>query len=383
MLHAVKWRLLLLLVSSMGCSPSNLNFSEPADMAALPPDLPPVRFATRTCASGEGAAAVAVANLNKGDTLPDVVVSNSQDGTLTVYLNQGTDGCPDPSTYRTGRGASALAIGDVNADGSADVVVATGGDNTVSVHMGNEDGTLRPAATYQVPTAIALAVGDIDGKNGLDVVALSSTENAARVLFNQGGGMLSLDATSYFAGRLLFALTLAPLQTGALDLLLASAGDDRIGILSSGMKRWATAQQLQPAYLVTPVAVMTADLNGDGRPDLIVPSHNNDLVLVLLNQGNYQFWSRTIAVGHHPLAVAVADMTHDRQPDVVVLNAGEDTLQVIVNLGQGEFATSPRLTFQTGKQPIAVAAGDLNADGIDDLVVVHRSANVLTLFGTR
>ena len=106
-------------------------------------------------------------------------------------------------------------------------------------------------------------------------------------------------------------------------------------------------------------------------------------MLVLLNQGSYKFASRNIAVGHHPLAVAVAELTHDERPDVVVLNAGENTLQVIVNLGQDAFATSPLLKFQTGEQPVALAAGDLNADGAADLVVVHRSASMLTVLGTR
>lgn len=382
MLRAVKWMLLLTLVSSLDCGSTYEAFLDP-DMGAFPmPDLPPVRFSTRTCASAEGATAVAVANLDR-DTRPDIVVSNSQDSTLTVYLNQGMADCPAAKTYLTGRSPSALSVGDVSGDGFADIVVATGGDNTVSVHRGNGDGTLLPASTYQVPTASSLALGDIDGKNGLDVVALSSTENAARVLFNQGGGMLSLDPTQYFAGRLLFSLALAPLQTSALDLILASAGDDRIGILSEGRKLWTSVQQLQPAGLITPVAVMAADLNADGRLDLIVPSHNNDLVLVLLNQGSYKFASRNIAVGHHPLAVAVADLTHDERPDVVVLNAGENTLQVIVNLGRDAFATSPLLKFQTGEQPVALAAGDLNADGAADLVVVHRSASMLTVLGTR
>jgi hypothetical protein len=346
------------------------------------PDLPAVHLTTQSCPSSEGAAGVAIANLN-GDGRPDVVISNSQDSTLTVYLNQGTPDCPASASFTTGRSPSALAVGDLNGDGAADVVVATGGDNTVSAHLGKGDGTLLPAVPYQLLTAISLALGDIDGKNGLDVVALSSADNAAHALFNRGDGTLSLDPAPYSAGRLLFALALAPLQSSSLDLILASAGDNSIGILGDGASRWSTQQWVRPADLLTPVSVITADLNADGRPDLVVPSHNDDRVIVLINQGSYQFVEQSIAVGHHPVAVAVADLTQDGRPDVVAVNSGEDTVQAIVNLDGNSFATSPLLKFPTNAQPVGVAVADLNGDGAADLVVIHRSAGILRLLGTR
>jgi hypothetical protein len=330
---------------------------------------------------------VALANLD-GDPALDLVIGRSINNTLAVGLNAGR-GCPRESAYLSGRAVSALALADMNGDSSIDIVAATGSD-TVAVFPNSRIGTFPTKETYQVPGATALALGDIDGRSGPDVVALSSTDDAARVLLNQGTGALALESMRYVGGRLLFGLALVPLQGGALDLILASATDDRLDILSSeGGARWGRSRTVQPTELAAPVAVTTADIDRDGRLDLIVPSHNNGRVLVLQNEGSYQFKVRSIAVGRKPIAVAALDLTGDGLPELAVLNAADNTLQVLFNatsvnagtdMGDAPgFVGSAANTFPTGAQPVALAAGDLNSDGKPDLVVVHREAGLVKL----
>lgn len=280
--------------------------------------------------------------------------------------------------------APGLSLLDLNDDGLTDIVAATGGDGTLNVHLNSGRGEFTKGVPYPVPAATALAVGDLDGANGPDVVALSSGEDVARVFMNKGGGTLSPESTRYAGGRLLFGLSLAPLQSGALDLILASAGDDRLDILATeNGTRWSRPLKVQPPELVTPVSVTAADVNRDGRPDLIVPSHNSDRVLILQNEGGYQFKTRSVAVGRHPIAVAALELTGDGLLDLAVLNAADNTLQVLVNRGEEGFAASVKNTLGTGAQPVALASGDINGDGKEDLVVVHREAGLVKFLYAR
>lgn len=394
--HAKSLLLLWSVVMSIGCSsvgkdgivylmpPEVTDMGgENLDQATIAStDLPRITFTEQDCVTTPGSSSVAIAAID-AERIPDIVVSNTQSSTLNVFLNPLEKACPDLNAYPTGRSPSSLVVGDLDGNGLTDVIVATGGDNTVSVHLNDGEGVLRKAVPYPVAAATSLALGDIDGKGGPDLVALSSTADAVRVLYNQGDGTFNLDTTQYKGGRLLFSLALAPLQSATLDLVMASAGDNHIDVLKAdGQKRFATPQTIGSDSLLTPVAVVAADLNRDNKPDLVVPSHNNDQVVILLNQGNYVFTSHAVAVGRHPVAVAVADLTRDGLPDIAVVNAGDDTLQIITRTRLGEYATNDLLKFKTDPQPVAVAAGDLNIDDVPDLVVVHREGRALKILYT-
>lgn len=375
------------LLSTMGCAGdfangvSDWDLAAPADLAA--DELPAVAFRTLSCPSGKGGSAVAIGRLNS-DTRDDVVVSNGLDHTLSVYLNQGRAGCPSMTSYPTGRSPSALAIGDLSGDGFDEVVAATPGSSSVSVHLNNQDGTLMGPAPQPIAGASALALGDVDKRNGLDLAVLSSSDDAVTLLLNQGGGALVASPTKYAGGRLLFSVGLAPLLPGLVNLILVSAGDDGLDLLTAdGAGNFTSPLRLQPAELLTPVALALSDLDQDGLPDLVVPSHNNDRVTILRNRGNLTFAGSSVPVGHHPLAVAIADLTGDGLLDLVVVNGDDDSLQVVVNQGQGQFATGPLHRYRTAAQPTAIAAVDLNADGRLDLVVVHKSGDQLTLLTLR
>lgn len=379
--------LLFCLLGPTGCAGYSAG-ADTWDMGSSPPDLaedvlPPVVFQSQSCPSGKGGSAVAVGHLNS-DTRDDVVVSNGLDDTLSVYLNQGSEGCPTMTSYPTGRSPSALAIGDLSGDGFDEVVAATPGSSSVSVHLNNRDGTLMAAAAQPVASASALVLGDVDKRSGLDLAVLSSSDDAVTLFLNQGSGALSMSPTKYAGGRLLFSVGLGSLTPGLVNLILVSAGDDGLDLLTADAAGdFKSPLRLRPPELLTPVSLALSDLDQDGRPDLVVPSHNNDRVVILRNRGGLTFSDSSVAVGHHPLAVAIADLTGDGLPDLAVVNGDDDSLQIVVNQGQGQFATGARHRYPTAAQPTAIAAVDLNADGRLDLVMVHKSGDKLTLLTLR
>ena len=150
------------------------------------------------------------------------------------------------------------------------------------------------------------------------------------------------------------------------------------------------AQAKSYATAAGPAMVAAGDLNGDGRPDLVTASHSDwdidegcptHVVSVLLNRGD-----GTLARKHDypasgcPLAVAIADMNSDGRPDVVSANwsdwddpdAGPSTVSVLLNVGDGTF--EPERAYPTGRGAASVAIADLNGDGALDVATGSSAA---------
>ncbi len=120
-----------------------------------------------------------------------------------------------------------------------------------------------------------------------------------------------------------------------------------------------------------PFSVAVGDVNGDGKPDLVVANHGSNTVSVLLGNGNGSFPSQqTFATGLDPVSVAVADVNGDGKPDLIAANEFNNTVSVLLGNGNGTFQTQQ--TFATGIDPLSVAIADVNGDGKPDLVVANE-----------
>ena len=134
-----------------------------------------------------------------------------------------------------------------------------------------------------------------------------------------------------------------------------------------------------------PHAVATADLNGDGRSDLVVANMNDNSVSIFLADSTGVFSSRTdVGLGNTPTAVALADFNADGRPDIAVTidvaNQANDLVTILLNNGDGTFGT--RSDFTVGTTPSGVVAGDFNSDGRQDLAIAnHDSDSVTVLLG--
>src|SRR2546422_10332034 len=119
-----------------------------------------------------------------------------------------------------------------------------------------------------------------------------------------------------------------------------------------------------------PITVGIADVNGDGKPDLVTVNTGANTVSVLLGNGAGSFGPRTdSATGAGPHGLAIADLDGDGNPDLVVANTGANTVSILLGTGTGTFAAA--MDFPTGVAPFFVAVGDLNGDGIPGLAVVN------------
>ena len=124
-----------------------------------------------------------------GDGHIDLAVANSGSNTMSVLLGNGDGTFQSQVTYPVGQAPQAVAAGDFTGDGHLDLAVTNSGDNTVSVLLGNGDGTFRPQVTYPVGQAPqALVAGDFTGDGHLDLAVANSGSNTVSMLLGRGDG---------------------------------------------------------------------------------------------------------------------------------------------------------------------------------------------------
>ena len=327
-----------------------------------PPVLGPVNFrkAVLYITSGYNPYSVAIADVN-GDGKPDLIIANEQQsktdpaGSISVMLGKGNGTFHVAVNYSSGgESAYSISVADVNGDGKLDLVVANGclgsdcSTGSVGVLLGKGDGTFEKVRTYGSGAASVfgshVAVGDLNGDGKLDLAVATTGSTCCSagfvgVLLGNGDGTFR-KAKMYSTG-----------------------GFDAIG--------W----------------VEIADVNGDKKPDLVVANYCatecsyppvEGSVGVLLGNGNGTFKAvKTYpSGGDGAVSVAVADLNKDGKPDILVANCGPEACgpgspggNVGVLIGNGNGTFKPVVNYPAANSPFDVVAADVNGDGKLDIVV--------------
>jgi len=305
---------------------------------------------------------VALGDLD-GDGKLDMAASN--------YLDQGFGGNDGAFAGVGGTaGAAGTGIGGTGIGGTAGPAPFTG---SVSVMLSSEGH--RPPHTYTagfLPSA--LAVGDLDGDGKADVAAVNQRD--VNVLFNAGGGSLRT-AVSFSSGTNPYEIALGDVDgDGKTDMVVANRGQglgDAAGTIIDAdvavLRSMGNGAFVATNYAAgtSPVDVALADLNGDGKLDIATASGRG--VSVLLNAGTGTFGpAASYGFGTNPVSIALGDLNGDGKADIAVGNSSIGGVSVLLNLGNGAFAAAVNYpygdVFDIG---YSVAIGDLNRDGKPDL----------------
>jgi len=328
--------------------------------------------------TGRAPISVAVADVS-GDGKPDVVTANLGSDSVTVLLGNGDGSIRTIVDYPAGQQPVSLAVADVSGDGKPDLIEGNQGDGTVSVLLGNGDGTFRAKVDYTVggnPRAVAVADISGDGKPDLVVAANSGTVS---VLLGNGDGSFRAQV-DYPAGSRPSSVAIADVN-GDHKLDLAVANGDSVSVL---LADGAGAFQAHIDFPTgsEPFSVAVADVSGDGNPDLVVANLFSSTVSVLLGNGDGSFQAKVdYATGEGPRSVVVADVSGDGKPDLVVGATDANTVSVLLGNGDGTF--QPKVDYPTGSSPWSLAVADVSGDGRPDVVAANINVNTVSiLFGT-
>jgi flagellin-like hook-associated protein FlgL len=319
--------------------------------------------------------AATLADLN-GDGLPDIVQSNYFGGTVSVLLNQENGTFGAETEYGVGSSPqSAATLADLNGDGRPDIVQSNYGGGTVSVLLNQGDGTFGASTDYTVGSYPqgAATLADLNGDGRPDIVQSNFGGDTVSVLLNQGNGTFGA-STDYAVGDWpIGAATLADVNgDGRPDIVQSNSYEGAGGTVSVLLNQGNGTFGASTDYTVgsgPQSAATLADLNGDGRPDIVQSNWLSNTVSVLLNQGNGTFGASTdYTVGSGPRSAAtLADLNGDGRPDIVQSNFDSGTVSVLLNQGNGTFGASTDYTVGSGPQSAATLA-DLNGDGRPDIV---------------
>jgi hypothetical protein len=328
------------------------------------------------------ACCVVSADFNRDGTMDLAVGAFEGTSGVEVLLGKG-DGTFGPAVaYAPGFGANALATADLNHDGNPDIVIANVAGDSVIVLLGNGDGTFQAPVEYAVPAQPAsVALGDFNNDGNLDIATAdqgNQTPSCVSVLLGNGDGTFREPAI----------VTYPPSGSGPLALAAGNFDGDKnldlavtLGFISSGAAQILLGNgdgtfTLGASYPldINSLAIVTADLRSDGKTDLAV-AQGNELV-VLLGNGDGTFQQPTdyrmgwdFFVNVNSFNVAVGDMNGDGIPDLVTVpnvlsdNNNYSAVYIFPGKGDGTFG-SPEISYPAAYNslPRGVALADFNGD---------------------
>jgi hypothetical protein len=333
----------------------------------------------------KGPLGIALGDVNN-DGEQDLIVANSRKDEVTVLLGHGDGSFTTPKVFtvtRNGRSPregyipAGIALDDFDGDGNLDVAVENIGTSTVAILSGDGKGNFSKPLNLPVGRAetmgMGIATGDFNHDGKVDVISANSGADSLSVLLGKGNGRF-IEERDFPTGERPDQMVLADFNNDGLpDVATVNVGNNFTGHTISVLfgKKGGGFQPQKVTTVKDIVSGMTsADLNGDGKTDLVVLNSAVNKVSILLGRGDGTFDSPLqFSVGSTPDSVTVGDFNGDGKPDIAVSNF-HGPISILLGDGKGRFRKGNDVSIPDALFLDQIAAVDFNHDGKVDLAII-------------
>jgi hypothetical protein len=371
-----------------------------------------------TMATGSNPVGTVIADLD-GDGKPDLAVADAGTHTISVFRNISTNGTLTASSFgprvvlsaapSSGSSPYLIVAADVDGDGKLDLVTVDTAANSVSVFRNTSTPGSLTTNSFAARVTIAvgaypedIAVADLDGDGHPDITTANLNGSSITILKNSSSpGVITTNSFARLdlaAGSGANSVAVVDMNgDGKPDIAVANYNDYTISIFQNNSTPGAlTANSFAapvimpgPAY---PLCVRAADLDGDGKPDLLVTSYHNQTLSVFRNLTTPGSSLTTNAydarvdfgLGANGHTISIGDLNGDGKPDVVVDCEAPSRICIFQNLAtNGSFtgqSFAPRVDLPTGNNAWGSSIGDLDGDNRPDIVFANNYDNTFSFY---
>lgn len=315
---------------------------------------------------------------------------NSPGRTVAIALGKGTGRFNAPDYGSSPSNNSMVMAADFNNDGRLDMVTGNATNNAVSIHLQDVNGNFVPAPVFNVTVGggfnqgpASVATADFNNDGNIDIAAPDFLSRGVTILLGNGmGGFTSSSVilnTNH--GSPAFLRTGDFNGDGKVDLVVLTKSQLTFAILlGDGTGQFSVLNGLGTGNQAGPDTVAVGDFNNDGAADLAIARFWQASVIVMYGSGNGTFaFSLIFPVAEYPMMVRAADLNNDGKLDLVTVpETNHGMMNVLLNDGTGIFGTPVPYQIAGAGNDLAIA--DFDLDGKVDIIAATINAGTFSFF---